>query len=77
MILNAITIYIYQEELPNYDLVNEVRCINCGRLLMKIKGHIMAFTNTEGTTVRELPLGITYVQHSCHNCKTMYNVLFQ
>jgi DNA-directed RNA polymerase subunit N (RpoN/RPB10) len=51
-----------------------LRCISCGRLLMKINRKILTILNTQGATVAEIPTGVGYQEVKCRGCEMMYNL---
>ena len=67
------TIYLYSESLP---VEKELRCINCGRLLLKINRQILAILNSGGMPVREIPVGVGYVEAKCRGCENAYRIFY-
>lgn len=67
---------IYSELLPPYELI-PFRCINCSRMLCKLKGKVLWLTNSAGIPLDRIDPGIAYVEKRCHSCKADYKLLFQ
>ena len=72
-----ITILLYEDDLPK---LNEIRCVNCSRMLCKINAHVKSISFGEGydpETQRELVSGMNVVEQKCRGCDCIYKFLFQ
>lgn len=70
------TVMIFYSQLfPKYDLT-PIRCIQCSRMIMKVKGEVLWITNSGGIPVESQPVSLAYIEHQCHSCKKMYRVMF-
>lgn len=72
-----ITILLYEDDLPR---LNEIRCVNCSRMLCKINAHVKSISFGDGydpETQRELVSGMNVVEQKCRGCDCIYKFLFQ
>jgi phage FluMu protein Com len=65
------TVILNSNNLPGLE---ELRCMACGKLLMRINRRILVFLNSSGAAVKEIPTGVGYQQAKCHGCNTLYNI---
>lgn len=71
-----ITMYIYASKLPATELTL-INCIRCRRSLFKTNSSKILISNAYGASFTELPPASNYIEHQCHSCKTLYQILFQ
>jgi hypothetical protein len=70
------TMYIYADKEPAHEL-NLYRCLKCTRPLFKSNSSKILISNAYGASFRELPPSSHYIEHQCHSCKALYQILFQ
>lgn len=66
----------YSQLFPKYDLT-PIRCVQCSRMLMKVKGDVLWITNSAGIPLESIAPELAYIEHQCHSCKKLYKILFQ
>lgn len=72
-----ITILLYEDDLPK---LNEIRCVNCSRMLCKINAHVKSISFGDGydpESQREMVSGMNVVEQKCRGCDCIYKFLFQ
>lgn len=67
-------VVLTRQTLPKLE---DYRCIKDGTLLFKINRDLLSLWFGAGYPVREIPLGMGWVQHKCKNCQMMYNFYWQ
>lgn len=69
-------IYIYaKREMPT--TLHDFRCPRCARIVFRTNSSQIFITNQFGVNVEDLPPSSNFIQHRCHSCAAMYNILFQ
>jgi len=66
---------IYDNLLPTYELT-PFRCVQCSRMLCRVKGHVLWLTNSAGIPLERVDPSLTYIEKQCHSCKKLYKLLF-
>lgn len=71
-----ITMYIYASKLSASEMTL-INCLRCRRGLFKSNSSKIVISNAYGVSFKELPPSSNYIEHQCHSCKTLYQILFQ
>lgn len=71
-----VTMYIYAAKIPVKELTL-LNCIKCRRSLFKAATDKIVISNAYGASFRDLPPATNYIEHQCHSCKTLYQIMFQ
>ena len=69
-------VYVYASKGPTTEL-RTFRCPNCGRRLFEHNSSRILISNAYGASYAELPPQSSYIEHKCHSCKALYQILFQ
>jgi phage FluMu protein Com len=69
----VITVYLHHD---NLGYLNEIRCIQCGRLALRVNRRVAIVTNTAGVALEEIPLGAGYTEAKCRGCSMVIRLLF-
>lgn len=69
-------VYIYANKEPQTHL-RDFRCPRCGRIVFRTNSTHIMITNQYGASVKDLPSSSNFIEHRCHSCKALYNILFQ
>lgn len=69
-------VYVYASKNPGQEL-KPFRCPNCGRIVFRHNSNRMLLSNAYGASFQELPPGSNFIEHKCHSCKALYQILFQ
>lgn len=70
------TVYIYAAKEAATHL-RDFRCPRCGRIVFRTNSKQILITNAYGAAVHDLPPSSNFIEHRCHSCKALYNILFQ
>lgn len=69
-------VYIYAaKEQPTQ--LHDFRCPRCTSIIFRTNSQHIFITNQYGANVRDLPPSSNFIEHKCHRCKALYNILFQ
>lgn len=71
-----ITMYVYSSKVPATELLL-LRCIRCTRPLFRVNSKKIVLSNAYGASYKEFPPYSNYIEHQCHSCSAVYQILFQ
>lgn len=69
-------VYVYSSKSPVHDLKN-FRCPDCGRIVFRHNSSRILLSNAYGASFKELPPNSSFIEHKCHSCKTLFQIMFQ
>jgi ribosomal protein S27E len=69
-------VYVYANKSPAVEL-KTFRCPNCGRIVFRHNSERIQLSNAYGASFTELPPNSNFIEHKCHSCRALYQILFQ